>query len=82
MYLPPARQSEIAVELARHVRQEFESRAHRFSRPDGIDRLRQGVGRVGGLIENASAVQLRDAQSHHMPSARARGRGTSAARGR
>jgi DNA-binding transcriptional LysR family regulator len=31
MYLPPARQSEIAVELARHIRQEFEARAHRPS---------------------------------------------------
>jgi DNA-binding transcriptional LysR family regulator len=29
MYLPPARQSEIAVELARHIRQEFAARAHR-----------------------------------------------------
>ena len=32
MYLPPAQQSDIAVELARHVRQEF---ASRFSRPFG-----------------------------------------------
>jgi DNA-binding transcriptional LysR family regulator len=34
MYLPPGRQSEIAVELARHIRQEF---ATRFRRPDRLD---------------------------------------------
>jgi DNA-binding transcriptional LysR family regulator len=34
MYLPPARQSEIAVELAHHIRQEF---ASRFRRPPGPD---------------------------------------------
>jgi len=33
MYLPPARQSEIAIELARHIRQEF---ASRFSRPFAV----------------------------------------------
>ena len=32
MYLPPVRQNEIAVELARHIRQEF---ATRFRRSDG-----------------------------------------------
>ena len=32
LYLPPARQSDIAVELARHIRQEFAARAHRSSR--------------------------------------------------
>jgi DNA-binding transcriptional LysR family regulator len=31
MYLPPARQNEIAVELARHIRQEFASRGRRGS---------------------------------------------------
>jgi hypothetical protein len=30
MYLPPARQSEIAVELALHIRQEFASRFQRY----------------------------------------------------
>lgn len=34
MYLPPARQNDIAVELARHIRQEF---ATRFRRPNTID---------------------------------------------
>ena len=34
MYLPPVRQSEIAVELARHIRQEFASRFRRQSRPE------------------------------------------------
>ena len=37
MYLPPARQSEIAVELARNIRQEFAAHAHR---PRRSDRLR------------------------------------------
>jgi DNA-binding transcriptional LysR family regulator len=32
MYLPPARRSEIAVELARHIRQDFAARAHRGAR--------------------------------------------------
>jgi DNA-binding transcriptional LysR family regulator len=39
MYLPPARRNEIAVELARHIRQEF---ATRFRRPGGLD----GSGRI------------------------------------
>ena len=34
MYLPPARQSEIAIELARHIRQEFEARPYRSSRQE------------------------------------------------
>ena len=32
LYLPPARQSEIALELARHISQEFEARSHRPDR--------------------------------------------------
>ncbi len=32
LYLPPARQSEIALELARHISQEFEARSHRPNR--------------------------------------------------
>jgi DNA-binding transcriptional LysR family regulator len=32
LYLPPVRQNEIALELARHIRQEFAARAHRPSR--------------------------------------------------
>lgn len=43
MYLPPARRSEIAVELARNIRQEFESRAYRLSRHERVDRSRQEV---------------------------------------
>jgi DNA-binding transcriptional LysR family regulator len=35
LYLPPVRQSEIALELARHIRQEFAARAHRPRRQNG-----------------------------------------------
>jgi DNA-binding transcriptional LysR family regulator len=38
MYLPPARQTEIAVELARHIRQEF---ATRFRRPNTLEFTRR-----------------------------------------
>jgi DNA-binding transcriptional LysR family regulator len=41
MYLPPARRSEIAVELGRNIRQEFESHAYRLSRHERVDRSRQ-----------------------------------------
>jgi DNA-binding transcriptional LysR family regulator len=41
MYLPPARQSEIAVELARNIRQEFANHTYRLSRHDRVDRWRQ-----------------------------------------
>jgi hypothetical protein len=34
MYLPPARQSEIAVELARHIRAEFDLRFRRALAPE------------------------------------------------
>jgi DNA-binding transcriptional LysR family regulator len=51
MYLPPARQSEIAIELARNIRQEFEAHAYRRGRPEPIDRVRQKV--------NASALWAR-----------------------
>jgi DNA-binding transcriptional LysR family regulator len=40
MYLPVARQSEIAVELARHIRQEFAQRFRRQPRPDPATRPR------------------------------------------
>ena len=40
MYLPSARQSEIAVELARNIRQEFEAHARRPSRHERSDRSR------------------------------------------
>ena len=41
MYLPVARQSEIAVELARHIRQEFAQRFRRQARPEPIGRQRR-----------------------------------------
>lgn len=43
MYLPPGRQNDIAVELARHIRQEFASRARRGAAADfsGRDRRKQ-----------------------------------------
>ena len=47
LYLPPVRQNEIAVELARHIRQEFEARAHRPSRYDGKTRAADPSRRAG-----------------------------------
>jgi DNA-binding transcriptional LysR family regulator len=44
LYLPPARQSEIALELARHIAQEFEARAYRPNRNS-----RDRYGRSGGM---------------------------------
>ena len=41
LYLPPVRQSEIALDLARHIRQEFAARAHRPSRQNGRERARR-----------------------------------------
>jgi len=41
LYLPPARQSEIAVELARHIRQEFVARFRQPNRADGGGRSRR-----------------------------------------
>ena len=43
MYLPPVRQNEIAVELARNIRQEFQARAYRLSHPERTDRFRRKV---------------------------------------
>jgi DNA-binding transcriptional LysR family regulator len=43
MYLPPVRQSDIAVELARNIRQEFQARAYRLSHPERTDRFRHKV---------------------------------------
>ena len=40
MYLPPVRQSEIAVELARHIAQEFEAQAYRAGRNGRGARIR------------------------------------------
>ena len=41
MYLPPARRSDIAVELARHIRQEFAARLRLPTRPDADGRTRR-----------------------------------------
>jgi hypothetical protein len=43
LYLPPVRQSEIALELARHIRQEFAARIHRPSRYNGGGRRQRAV---------------------------------------
>jgi DNA-binding transcriptional LysR family regulator len=49
MYLSPARQSEIAVELAREIRQEFASRARRSGRAEATDRVRRRPSAAGLL---------------------------------
>jgi DNA-binding transcriptional LysR family regulator len=49
MYLPPARQSEIAVELARHIGQEFEARAYRPDRTGRAGRVRPDTSTSGML---------------------------------
>jgi DNA-binding transcriptional LysR family regulator len=50
MYLPPARQSEIAVELARHIRQEFESRFRRYDSHESAVRARRRLDTVPALV--------------------------------
>ena len=45
MYLPPARQSETAVELARHIAQEFEANAYGSSRNGRTSRMASAAGR-------------------------------------
>jgi len=45
MYLPPARQSETAVELARHIAQEFEANAYGSSRNGRTSRMGSAAGR-------------------------------------
>jgi DNA-binding transcriptional LysR family regulator len=49
MYLPPARQSEIALELARHIEQEFEARSYRPSRNGRAARMRPDIDSSGML---------------------------------
>ena len=49
LYLPPARQSEIAVELARHIGQEFEARSYRPTRNGRSRRLRSDSDTSGML---------------------------------
>ncbi|MBX9591523.1 MAG: LysR family transcriptional regulator [Hyphomonadaceae bacterium] len=41
MYLPPARQNLIAVELARHIRQEFAAQVRRSGRPEADGKARR-----------------------------------------
>ena len=45
MYLPPARQSETAVELDRHIAQEFEANAYGSSRNGHTGRMASAAGR-------------------------------------
>src|SRR5258708_922058 len=45
LYLPPARQSETAVELARHIAQEFEANAYGSSRNGRTSRMASAAGR-------------------------------------
>jgi hypothetical protein len=49
MYLPQARQSEIAVELARHIGQEFEARSYRPNRNGRAARMRSDADTSGML---------------------------------
>jgi DNA-binding transcriptional LysR family regulator len=49
LYLPPARQSEVAVELARHIAQEFEAHAYRASRSGRGTRMRAAADTSGML---------------------------------
>jgi DNA-binding transcriptional LysR family regulator len=49
LYLPPARQSEIAVELARHIGQEFEARSYRPNRNGRTGRMRSDASSSGML---------------------------------
>ena len=56
LYLPPARRSDVAVELARHIRQEFVAGAHGSSRHGGRSARQQRNNRdrrapVAGRIE-------------------------------
>lgn len=41
MYLPPVQQSEVALELARHIRQEFASRFRRYDGHEPVTRARR-----------------------------------------
>jgi len=69
MYLPPARQSEIAVELARHIGQEFEARAYRPDRNGRASRMRLNTnasGNAGGLIR-AAKFSICPMQTFHTP---------------
>jgi DNA-binding transcriptional LysR family regulator len=49
LYLPPARQSEIAVELARHIAQDFEAHPYRLGRNGRGSRMR-GAAEMSGML--------------------------------
>jgi hypothetical protein len=50
MYLPPVQQSEIALELARHIRQEFASRFRRHDGHEPSQRARRRLDAVPALV--------------------------------
>jgi DNA-binding transcriptional LysR family regulator len=50
MYLPPVQQSEIALELARHIRQEFASRFRRHDGHEPTQRARRRLDAVPALV--------------------------------
>ena len=50
MYLPPVQQSEIAVELARHIRQEFASRFRRYDGHESVVRARRRLDTAPALV--------------------------------
>jgi len=66
MYLPPARPSDIAVELARHVAQEFEANAYGNGRNGRTERVGTGAGRLRLREEftGRSSDEVRDRPAH------------------
>jgi DNA-binding transcriptional LysR family regulator len=50
MYLPPVQQNEVALELARHIRQEFESRFRRYGSHESAVRARRRLGAAPTLV--------------------------------
>lgn len=50
MYLPPVQQSEVALELARHIRQEFASRFRRYDGHEPMTRARRRLDAAAALV--------------------------------
>jgi DNA-binding transcriptional LysR family regulator len=50
MYLPPVQQSEIALELARHIRQEFATRFRRYDGHEPLTRARRRLDAAPALV--------------------------------
>ncbi|MET0193179.1 MAG: LysR family transcriptional regulator [Hyphomicrobiaceae bacterium] len=50
MYLPPVQQSEVALELARHIRQEFASRFRRHDGHEPVTRARRRLDATPALV--------------------------------